>query len=302
MDGYAFAFYVADTFASMLRYGAASGAGRLPWEFSKALMLRDAALAHPAAAWLAWVDADAWMNPKFFDLPLEAYADDAPKSKVAILANFRGFNTGVVLLRGGAAGRALLARWLAVSRAGLAQCHPHDQAALSWLQLWHMNGSRADVREPYGYECTKRVACGAGGSHWSCIPLWHAALKLAHKWHRPRFKAYDAANPGWHVDEVVDRGLANGETPLFHVAAESATRPKLQCFRCVQSLDAVSRAPGKNFPKLKADAMDGWLVNHKAQSLFYAAAFDAQSDDERAPCFVAPEKPATCWVLWGRSY
>ena len=288
MDGYAFAFYVADTFASMLRYGAASGAGRLPWEFSKALMLRDAALAHPAAAWLAWVDADAWMNPKFFDLPLEAYADDAPKSKVAILANFRGFNTGVVLLRGGAAGRALLARWLAVSRAGLAQCHPHDQAALSWLQLWHMNGSRADVREPYGYECTKRVACGAGGSHWSCIPLWHAALKLAHKWHRPRFKAYDAASPGWHVDEVVDRGLANGETPLFHVAAESATRPKLQCFRCVQSLGAVSRAPGKNFPKLEADAMDGWLVNHKAQSLFYAAAFDAQSDDERAPCFVAP--------------
>ena len=32
--------------------------------------------------------------------------------------------------------------------------------------------------------------------------------------------------------------------------------------------------------------MDGWFVNHKAQSLFYSAAFRSQSDDEAAPCFV----------------
>ena len=33
--------------------------------------------------------------------------------------------------------------------------------------------------------------------------------------------------------------------------------------------------------------MDGWLVNHKAQALFYRAAFNAQSDDPQRPCFVA---------------
>ena len=30
--------------------------------------------------------------------------------------------------------------------------------------------------------------------------------------------------------------------------------------------------------------------------------FDAPALPAGTPCFVAPEKPATCWVLWGRSY
>jgi prolyl-tRNA synthetase len=30
--------------------------------------------------------------------------------------------------------------------------------------------------------------------------------------------------------------------------------------------------------------------------------FDAPELPAGTPCFVAPEKPATCWVLWGRSY
>ena len=30
--------------------------------------------------------------------------------------------------------------------------------------------------------------------------------------------------------------------------------------------------------------------------------FDAPDLPAGTPCFVAPEKPATCWVLWGRSY
>ena len=177
-----------------------------------------------------------------------------------------------------------------MSRAGLAQCHPHDQAALAWLQLFHMNQTRSAT--PYGYECTKRNACEAKtGRHWSCIPLWHAALRRAHAWASPRFRAYDRVAPRWHVDEVVDRGLANGETPLFHVATEDATRPRLQCFRCATSLRETSFSPGRNYP-VPADAARGWLVNHKGQALFYRAAFNAQSDDATAPCFVSAEARA----------
>lgn len=285
--GYGFAFYVADTFASMLKYSAQGASTQLPWEFSKALMLRDASLKYPRASWFAWIDADAWVNPSFFDVPLTAYTDDVPKDRTAVLANFRGFNTGVLIVRGGLAGRKLVNEWLAVSRAGFAQCHPHDQAALSWLQLWHMNGTQHHVRAPYGFECTKKVACGAQGSHWSCIPLWHHAIQRAHDWHSPRLDAYDAIAPGWFADEAIDRGVANAQTPVFWIATENAKRPRLQCFRCVQSLDRVTVAPGKNFKRSNPDHQDGWLINHKAQSLFYAAGFRPQSDDDAAPCFVS---------------
>ena len=60
-----------------------------------------------------------------------------------VLGNYRGLNTGVFLVRGNADGREVVRKWLAVARDGLAQCHPHDQAALEWLQLWAMNGSHA---------------------------------------------------------------------------------------------------------------------------------------------------------------
>ena len=96
--------------------------------------------------------------------------EDVPQNRHVVLGNYRGLNTGVFLVRGNADGREVVRKWLAVARDGLAQCHPHDQAALEWLQLWAMNGSHAHERRPYDFECTKKSACGAGGAGYSCIP------------------------------------------------------------------------------------------------------------------------------------
>mmetsp|Transcript_24348 Transcript_24348/g.73309 ORF Transcript_24348/g.73309 Transcript_24348/m.73309 type:complete len:258 (+) Transcript_24348:757-1530(+) len=247
-------------------------------------MLRDAMHRFPKAEWFCWIDADAWINPREFHVPLTKYVEGVPSDRAAVLANYRGFNTGVLLARGGAKGLDLIRRWLAVSRAGLAQCHPHDQAALAWLQLWRMNGSSTDAAalRPYDFECTKKKACGVKGGFFSCIPLWHAAIRRAHEWDAPKFSEY--ANQKWVVDEVVDRGFANAETPGFWVAAENERRPRLQCFRCGTSLETIDRFPGKNF--FPPHGNGGWLINHKGQGLFYREGM-RMSDEADDACFVA---------------
>ena len=267
--GYGFAFYVADTFDRLLRrktVHASHFEKRLPWEFSKILMLKDAMRKYRSAKWYCWIDADAWVNPSQFDVGLETYVADVPSDRHVVLGNYRGLNTGVFLMRGSTEGREVVRKWLAVARDGLAQCHPHDQAALQWLQLWAMNGSNPAQRRPYDYECTRKAACGAGGAGYSCIPLWGEAIKRAHLWRSPAISAYK--DQAWYVDEVVDRGIANAETPLFWVATENALRPRLQCFRCFSSLDTVDYRPGRNF-KREPGTRDSWLVNHKGQLLFY---------------------------------
>ncbi|KAJ1457700.1 hypothetical protein M885DRAFT_615124 [Pelagophyceae sp. CCMP2097] len=264
--GYDWQFYVAEAFAWKV--------ADFPWEFSKILMLQDAAHAFPDAKWVVWVDADMWFNPRFTHLPLELWLDaaDVAADKLVVISNFRGLNTGVAAVRGGPHGRALLARWYAVARAGLAQCHPHDQAALQMLQLWHMNGSNPETRAPYDYRCVKNKSGICDAEFWSCIPLWRRALTLAHALKTPRF---NIKGNNWDVGEAVDRGFANADTPLFHVTTESKMRPKLQCFQCLTSLEKVSFVPGKNFKRLHEAARDGWLLNHKGKSLFYSQAFRA---------------------------
>ena len=302
--GYAFAFYAADTFNEALLANSAKDGKPLPWEFAKILMIRDAAHAYPGARWICWIDADAWINPLFAHLPLGLWLDATPRDRLAVVSNFRGFNTGVVAIRGGARGRTLVAQWLAVARSGLAQCHPHDQAAFQMLQLWHLNGSKAEERFPFGFDCRKTDAsCGAHpdgqpSKHWSCIPLWLNAVKRAHdtigafSHLRPEADATSAKRRPRYPDvaDVIDRADANPEIAPFYVAAENRHRPRLQCFRCVLGLDKLERYPGKNFPRKNPQAdQDGWLVDHKGQSLFYQKAFHTQSHDPQRPCFVNPK-------------
>lgn len=252
--GYAFEYYDARAFFL----------NGLAWEFSKILMIQHALYKHPSKKWVVWIDADAWVNPKY--LPLSEWLADVPREKLAVLSNFRGFNTGVVAFRTGKYGRSLLAEWFAVARAGLAKCHPHDQAALQYLQLRYINRTM---------DCTR---C----DHWSCIPLWHQVLhdtftQVDHPdWH-----------PKWDTADVVDRGFANDFIAPFHIVTENERRPRLQCFRCGLSLDVVEKYPGKNFPKRPQDK-DGWLINHKGQSFFYKVAFKTQTTDDKAPCYVPP--------------
>ena len=61
----------------------------------------------------------------------------------------------------------------------------------------------------------KKSACGAGGAGYSCIPAGRA-VKRAHQWKSPTISAYDQQT--WCVDEAVDRGIANPETPLFWIS------------------------------------------------------------------------------------
>jgi hypothetical protein len=91
----------------------------------------------------------------------------------------------------------------------------------------------------------------------------------------------------WYVDEVVDRGIANAETPLFWVATENALRPRLQCFRCFSSLDTVDYRPGRNF-KREPGTRDSWLVNHKGQLLFYKTGMRISKQVGDA-CLVEPQ-------------
>ena len=99
---------------------------------------------------------------------------------------------------------------------------------------------------------------------------------------RARLRRY--ANQKWVVDEVVDRGFANAETPGFWVAAENERRPRLQCFRCGTSLETIDRFPGKNF--FPPHGNGGWLINHKGQGLFYREGM-RMSDEADDACFVA---------------
>jgi hypothetical protein len=287
--GYGFAFYVADTFDRLLRRKTAHRSNfeekRLAWEFSKILMVRDAMRRYRSARWYCWIDADAWVNPTRFSVELERFVEDVPSDRHVVLGNYRGLNTGVFLVRGNADGREVVRKWLAVARDGLAQCHPHDQAALEWLQLWAMNGSHVGQRRPYDFECTKRSACGAGGAGYSCIPLWGEAVKRAHQWSSPSISAYQSQT--WYVDEAVDRGIANPETPLFWISTETERRPRLQCFRCYSSLDNVDYRPGRNF-KVAPGADSSWLVNHKGQLLFYKTAMTIGKQAGDA-CLVEPQ-------------
>ena len=102
-----------------------------------------------AADWALWVDADAWFNPANAWRPLDAWLGAVPPHKPVALANYRSLNTGVLAVRTGRRGRALLDEWRAVAASGAVQCHPHDQAALQLLLLWKLNGSTAE-RAPFG--------------------------------------------------------------------------------------------------------------------------------------------------------
>jgi len=188
-----------------------------------------------------------------------------------------------------------VAQWLAVARSGLAQCHPHDQAAFQVLQLWHLNGSDPAQRFPFGFDCRKltKQTCGADpdgrpAKHWSCIGLWLAAVKRAHATLNvfSHLRYPDNLRRYPDLADVVDRGDANPEIAPFYIAKESPLRPRLQCFRCTKGLDHLERFPGKNFPATAPD-QDGWMVGHKGQALFYRAAFRTQSHDPLRPCYVS---------------
>ena len=110
-------------------------------------------------------------------------------------------------------------------------------------------------------------------------------MKRAHQWSSPSISAYQSQT--WYVDEAVDRGIANPETPLFWISTENERRPRLQCFRCYSSLDNVDYRPGRNF-KVAPGADSSWLVNHKGQLLFYKTAMTIGKQAGDA-CLVEPQ-------------
>ena len=306
-----FAFYCADDFAEAL---AAHNVSRR-WEYVKILMLRDALRAHADQDWAAWLDADAWINPREAHVPLGAWLAGVPARKTIALGNVRALNTGAFAVRTGARGAALVERWLAIARAGDVECHPHDQAALQLLLLRRLHASvvgSAAVAEPFGYRC-RRPRCGArpGGTFFSCNPLFEPALARAHAAARAErggaaeparcfrtargrtctspglfARAGREERPYFPPGELFARGLGNDEVPEFHIVSEARDRPRLQCFRC-QRVDGIDRMPGLNYRtrELDSNATDAWLVNHKSLALFYKVAFRTEWRNPEHSCY-----------------
>ena len=51
--------------------------------------------------WIMWLDADSFIHPALFDLPLDAWLHDVPDDRILVLGNRVALNTGVLFLRAG---------------------------------------------------------------------------------------------------------------------------------------------------------------------------------------------------------
>ena len=268
----------------------------------KTVFLVDTALRHPEVEWIAWMDDDTWINPRWFDLPLERFLDDVPKDKVYVQDfELQGvLQAGVYFLRNNAAGRRLAMDWLAIDMryvsvfvfthpahpvcaavcaifSGHIQCHGFDQGAIAMLFLNRLNGNMDDPN-PYGYTCLYKDdnawegGCNSG-PHWSCDWIVEKVLMevgftaSSSSFFQQKFSSYS-------------KGCANDVVPEFHVLTETAELPRYQILHGLD-LDTMNSGEDWHGPMgagnspLFQNSQKNWFLNHKGQWLFYSSYLNA---------------------------
>lgn len=249
----------------------------LPGFMTKILQLIDTMLHYPDFEWIVWLDDDTWINPRFLNIPLEAYLEDVPEDKVIVTGNFRSLFTNLLFIRNSVKGRKLAYDWLAIAKSGIIQCHGFDQAALQMLLLVRLQGNFS--RNPLGFSCTfsedQQTGCNNEGD-WTCDWKFEKALFKAGyvAFHKSSYGEYSSFS----------KGCANENIPDFHVVSETLNRPRLRCDHCTD-LDRIegdtrfcSQSPicGGN-DVLRRNAVNGWFANHKSWAFFYESYLNASN-------------------------
>ena len=108
-----------------------------------------------------------------------------------------------------------------------------------------------------------------GGADWSCDFKFEKIL---------RDIGFLGLSSGFHMPlSSFSQGCANEYFPEFHVTFETAQRPRLHVGFCsnldeIQGTDMTYDGPlGGGNDYVRLNAINGWLINHKAEINFYEA-------------------------------
>jgi len=242
---------------------------------TKTLMTLDAMHRHPEVEWLFFLDADAWINAEWLDMPLDVFLEEVEEDKLWIHTNYRSMLTGVFFVRNNAAGRNLVRDWVAVGMSGQISCHGFDQAAIMIVFMMRQAGVVSE--RPYNLSClssehrsteTGLLGTGcSGGADYSCDYRFEQVM-VALGFRTPQNNSYLG---DWFSS--YSRGCANKYIRQFHVSYETEFRPRLQCFHCGKTYEIESghwEGPlGGSNDKVRKGAVNSYFSNHKALWLFY---------------------------------
>ena len=229
---------------------------------SKAVMMLDA-MYHVDADWIFWMDADTTINHEWIDLSLDAYTADVPDDKVWVSPNYKALLTGVFLVRNSIKGRKLIRDWVAIVMSGHVSCHGYDQAAVEVLMMQRLEGT-FNSETPLGLSCKHEKYGGTGCNSrgdYSCDYKFEGALSRL---------GFETDSKGFYGRySSFSRGCANEYVPDFHVAFETASRPRLHCVYCGRT-DRISAqfwdGPlGGTNDHVRNGAVNSWFTNHKME-------------------------------------
>lgn len=269
IQGYRFVQEVSSRFMDYLSNSLKSQDEYLVQIFGKAVMLLDG-MYRVDTDWLFWMDADAWINPEWVELSLDAYTADVPDDKVWVSTNYKALLTGVFLVRNNPKGRKLVRDWLAIVMSGHISCHGYDQAALEVLMMQRLERS-FDSEMPLELSC-KHANFGGKGCDDNHNGEWSCDYKFEHALSRLGFETESKEFYGRYSS--FSRGCANSFVPEFHVSCETAFRPRLHCFYCCRTDRISSTYPdgplGGANDRVRSGAVNSWFTNHKMEwCVFY---------------------------------
>jgi hypothetical protein len=307
--GYSFILFDSNDFQSGKRTG----------EFAKPHMMKYA-LRDPDLCggdqcdFIFWSDADSFIHPALFDLPLDSWLHDVPEDRILVLGNRVALNTGVFFLRADSPATrrkalSLVDDWIAASE--LIHCHAFDQAALQLLLLrairkHEIDSAGLDYRSlpaelgshlrPFGFTCVSpwcsqnltKNRKGETVPFWSCNPLFDKTL----------------IDTGWHGILRGEKNFPRLETMPLWVTKENSQRPRLHVVE-KHKLDSNLGAAGTptfvegwdyggNFPYNYTSAPHSptYFINHHKQT----AAIFFEGHQSRRACGQNFERCMACAV------
>eukprot|EP00603_Paraphysomonas_imperforata_P011500 CAMPEP_0114449916 /NCGR_PEP_ID=MMETSP0104-20121206/188_1 /TAXON_ID=37642 ORGANISM="Paraphysomonas imperforata, Strain PA2" /NCGR_SAMPLE_ID=MMETSP0104 /ASSEMBLY_ACC=CAM_ASM_000202 /LENGTH=817 /DNA_ID=CAMNT_0001622035 /DNA_START=328 /DNA_END=2781 /DNA_ORIENTATION=+ len=280
---------------------------------SKVVMIVSTMYLNMDKEWIMWMDDDTWINPGWMSMPLDVYLKDVPADKLIVLGNHRSAQSNVLFIRNNERGRQLGRDWLAIAMSGYVQCHGFDQGALEILivsRLYenaHPNPDSANnirTSVPYNFTCLQEKwvsetlpifpfdfftevmghdqprdvkhpwGCD-GGPDWSCDFKFEKVLREV---------GFLGVSSGFHMPlSSFSQGCANDYFPDFHVTAETAERPRLHVGFCsrldeIQGTEFLYDGPvGGGNDYVRRFAVNGWMINHKADINYYEAYRDSHA-------------------------
>ena len=181
--------------------------------------------------WIMWLDADSFIHPALFDLPLDAWLHDVPDDRILVLGNRVALNTGVLFLRAGNQSTrtqtiSLLDNWVTANK--LIHCHSFDQAGLQLLLLRAVRRHLIDIGQkgsvgthasPFGFTCVSpwcsqnltKNRQGKNVPFWSCNPLFDKKL----------------VDSGWHDILLGRKNHPRLDGLPIWISRENSRRPRL---------------------------------------------------------------------------